>query len=410
MRKHELAAIVLGGGRGERLWPLTKERAKPAVPIAGKYRLIDIPLSNCINSGVHQIYILTQINTGSLHRHIFQSYKFDIFSGGNVEILPAQQTLERTDWFQGTADAVRAYWDRFERIQADRYLILAGDHLYAMNYRDFLRVHRETEGDLTVAAMPVPVEEAHRFGILKTDESGRITHFVEKPRDPKLLKEFSRTIQGRPMVMASLGIYLFRKDVLRDALRFSGNDFGKNIIPEALQHFRATVFSFEQYWEDIGTIGAFYRANMELTRPNPSFSFFDVVHPMYTRSRFLPGSQVRRAEITDSIINEGCRIGRASIANSVVGIRSVIGDDVRLDSVYMMGADYYASAPEVPPVGVGDGSVLSRVILDKNVRLGKGVRLVNERRVEREDGAYYAIRDGIIVIPKNTVVPDGTVL
>ncbi|NOZ75579.1 MAG: glucose-1-phosphate adenylyltransferase [FCB group bacterium] len=410
MKKHELAAIILGGGRGERLWPLTRERAKPAVLIAGKYRLVDIPMSNCMNSGVHQIYILTQVNTGSLHRHIFQSYKFDIFSGGNVEVLPAQQTLERTDWFQGTADAVRAYWDRFERVNTNHYLILAGDHLYAMNYQDFLRAHRETEGDLTVAVMPVPVEEAHRFGILKTDDTGRITHFVEKTNDPEVVKNFTQSYNGKDVVLVSLGIYLFKKDVLREALTFEGNDFGKNIIPESLEHFRATVYRFDSYWEDIGTIGAFYRANLELTKPNPAFSFFNVVHPMYTRARFLPGSQVLQSQITSSIINEGCRITSAVIRRSVIGIRSIIGEKVSMDSVYMMGADYYESEPEEPPVGVGNGSELKRVILDKNVRIGTDVRLVNERGVEREDGSFYAIRDGIIVIPKNTVVPDGTVL
>ncbi|MFQ6614251.1 MAG: sugar phosphate nucleotidyltransferase [Fidelibacterota bacterium] len=410
MKKHELAAIILGGGRGERLWPLTRDRAKPAVLIAGKYRLVDIPISNCINSGVQQIYILTQINTGSLHRHIFQSYKFDVFSGGNVEVLPAQQTLERTDWFQGTADAVRAYWGRFERVNTNRYLILAGDHLYAMNYQDFLRAHRETEGDLTVAAMPVPVEDAHRFGIVKTDAAGRITQFVEKTNDPEVLKDFSQFDNGKEVVLASLGIYLFKKDILREALTFEGNDFGKNILPESLEHFRATVYRFDSYWEDIGTIGAFYRANLELTRPDPAFSFFDVVHPMYTRSRFLPGSQIRESKITASIVNEGCRIGAAQIHRSVIGIRSIIGDQVSLDSVYMMGADYYESEPEVPPVGVGNGSVLKRVILDKNVRIGTDVRLVNEGGIIREDGPFYAIRDGIIVIPKNTVIPDGVVL
>jgi len=410
MKKHDIAAIILGGGRGERLWPLTKERAKPAVPIAGKYRLVDIPISNCINSGVHQIYILTQINTGSLHRHIFQSYKFDVFSGGNIEVLPAQQTLKRTDWFQGTADAVRAYWDRFERINADRYLILAGDHLYAMNYRDFYQAHLDTDGDLTVAVMPVPVEDAHRFGILKTDDSGRITHFVEKTHDSDILKAFSQTRDGKEVVLVSLGIYLFKKDVLQEALTFEGNDFGKNIIPESLNHFRSTAFLFDRYWEDIGTIGSFYRANLELTRPNPAFSFFDVVRPMYTRSRFLPGSQILQAQITESIVNEGCRIGAASIHHSVIGIRSVIGDQVSMESVYMMGADYYASDPEIPPVGVGNRSTLKRVILDKNVRIGTDVRLVNERGVDQEDGSFYAIRDGIIVIPKNTVIPDGTVI
>ncbi len=410
MKKHDLTAIILGGGRGERLWPLTRERAKPAVLIAGKYRLVDIPISNCINSNVHQIYILTQINTGSLHRHIFQSYKFDIFSGGNVEVLPAQQTLERTDWFQGTADAVRAYWDRFERINTERYLILAGDHLYAMNYQDFDRAHQETEGDLTIATMPIPAEEASRFGILNTDDTGRITDFVEKPTDPETLRRFTKIRDGKEVVYASLGIYLFKKSVLGKALKFSGNDFGKNIIPESLKHFRATSYVFNRYWEDIGTIGAFYKANIDLTKPNPTFSLFDLDRRMYTRARFLPGSQISQADISECIVNEGCRIGAAKLNSSVIGIRSMIEDDVSMDSVYMMGADFYKPDPENPNPGVGKGSVLKQVILDKNVRIGANTRLVNERNVDREDGDFYAIRDGIIVIPKNTVVPEGTVL
>lgn len=408
-----LDAIIMGGGRGERLFPLTMNRAKPAVPIGGKYRLIDIPLSNCINSGVKNIHILTQVNTASLHRHIFQTYKFDMFTAGNIEILAAQQTLKAANWFQGTADAVRSYWDRFDKLSASHFLILAGDHLYSMDYADFFRAHRENEAELTIAVLPIPVKNASRFGVLQCDQNDVVERFVEKPEDPETIDQLAVDCDQGRCVLGSMGIYIFRKDILQEALELSGNDFGKNIIPACLERYRTTVYRFEGYWEDIGTIGSFFDSNIGLTAKNPDFSFFDVVNPIFTRPRFLPGSRVEGARIDDSIINEGCYIGGAQIENSILGIRSIVQDEVNLDQVYMMGADIYennaAETSEIP-LGIGRGSVLKRVIIDKNARIGEDVHLVNQEGIERGENEFCVIRDGIIVVPKNTVIPAGTII
>lgn len=406
-----LKAIILGGGRGERLFPLTQRRAKPAVPVGGKYRLIDIPVSNCINSGIKHIYILTQVNTGSLHRHIFQTYKFDAFTSGNIEILPAQQTLEHANWFQGTADAVRSYWHRFSALPASHFLILAGDHLYTMDYEDFFTNHRETDSDITVAALPVPIEQAHQFGILRCDENRRVVEFVEKPQDPGVVDDLIvENEQGQPMVLASMGIYIFGKKVLGEALQFDGVDFGRDILPQSLKTYKTSAYTFSGYWEDVGTIGAFFQANIGMTYPSPKFSFYDVIHPVYTRARFLPGSHVHGGEMKDCIVNEGCRVEAARLKNTILGIRSVVGRNVTMKNVYMMGADFYDSPSnkEGVPVGIGDGADLENVILDKNVRIGEKVHLVNRNEIQRDDGDFYHIRDGVIVIPKNTTVPAGT--
>ncbi|MFH1851061.1 MAG: sugar phosphate nucleotidyltransferase [Candidatus Neomarinimicrobiota bacterium] len=411
--RSRLDAIIMGGGRGERLYPLTMDRAKPAVSIAGKYRLIDIPVSNCINSGIKNIHILTQVNTASLHRHIFQTYKFDMFTEGNIEILAAQQTLKEANWFQGTADAVRSYWERFAKLSASHFLILAGDHLYSMDYSEFYRAHLESGAEVTIAAMPIPVESASRFGVLQCDEEGVVRRFVEKPDDPQLIRELAVKCDDNDCVLGSMGIYIFRKDILGQALKFAGNDFGKNIIPACLKNFRTTVYRFNGYWEDIGTIGSFFDSSIALTDDKPAFSFFDVINPIYTRPRFLPGSRVEGAEISRSIINEGCLIGRARINRSILGVRSVVSDDVEFDQVYMMGADIFENRSidnAKIALGVGTGSVLKRVILDKNVRIGKNVRLENRDRLERTENEYCCIRDGIIVVPKNTVIPDGTII
>ena len=408
-----LDAIIMGGGRGERLYPLTMNRAKPAVAIGGKYRLIDIPLSNCINSGIKNIHILTQVNTASLHRHIFQTYKFDMFTSGNIEILAAQQTLKAANWFQGTADAVRSYWDRFQRLAASHFLILAGDHLYSMNYGEFYRTHLESKAEVTIAAVPIPIDIASRFGVLQCDADGVVERFVEKPDDDDLIRELSVDCAGGKCVLGSMGIYIFRKDILHKALSFAGNDFGKNIIPACLEQFKTTVYRFNGYWEDIGTIGSFFDSNIALTDKNSAFSFFDVINPIYTRPRFLPGSRIEGATVSNSIINEGCIIGKARINRSILGVRSIIQDDVNLDQVYMMGADLYENHSFEKtniPFGVGRGSIMERVILDKNVRIGRNVRLLNSDQMESSDNDVCCIRDGIIVIPKNTIIPDGTVI
>ncbi|NOZ04299.1 MAG: glucose-1-phosphate adenylyltransferase [FCB group bacterium] len=410
--RNRLEAIILGGGRGNRLWPLTQMRAKPAVQIGGKYRLIDISVSNCINSGIKRIHILTQFNTSSLHNHIFQTYKFDIFSDGNIEILAAQQTRTKKDWFQGTADAVRSYWDHFEHLPATHYIILAGDHLYKMNYREFFQSHLDKKADISVAVKPIPVAIASEFGLLRVNKSGRITDFVEKPESPSSLFEDPQSTSRPKKVLASMGIYIFNKEILREALQTEGNDFGNNIIPRAIREYRTMAFRFKGYWEDIGTVGAFFKANISLTKPKPAFSFYDASNKLYTHPRFLPGSKISGARIFQSLISEGCIIGRSRIRNSILGIRSVVRNGVEMKRVYQMGADYYESEEDgiYPPLGVGEDSILENVILDKNVRVGKRVRLVNRDNIREAEGDFYTIKEGIIVVPKGAIIPDDTVL
>ncbi|NQU67107.1 MAG: glucose-1-phosphate adenylyltransferase [Candidatus Marinimicrobia bacterium] len=410
-KQQKIAAIILGGGRGERLYPLTKLRSKPAVPIGGKYRLIDVPISNCINSQMNQIYILTQFNTHSLHRHIFQTYKFDVFDHGNIEILGAQQTQANTNWFQGTADAVRSYWPILQELDADHYIILAGDHLYTMDYREFFNFHLNTGSDLTIAAKPMPVTLADQLGILHADTDHQITSFMEKPQSRDLYEKFIESEDGQEQVLSSMGIYIFSKSVLQQALGFEGNDFGKNIIPQSIEKFRTSAFRFNGYWEDIGTIRTFFDASIDMTRHNPQFSFYTPGRPIYTHPRFLPGSRIENALIHQSIISDGCMIGSASIKNSILGIRSIIGNDASLDQVYFMGADLYENEKgQERFIGVGEGSTLSRVIVDKNVRIGKGVRLTNSENRSDAKTDLYTIKDGIIIIPKGVVIPDGMVV
>lgn len=403
-----LSAIIMGGGRGERLWPLTEHRAKPAVSIGGKYRLIDIPISNCIHSRIKNIYILTQVNTASLHRHIFQTYKFDMFTEGIIEILAAQQTLESTDWFQGTADAVRAYWSRFSKMPCSDFIILAGDHLYNMDYHKFYEFHLKSDADLTIATIPVPIEEASRYGIMATDSSNSITDFIEKPSSDQVQPFIKKSELGE-YVLASMGIYIFKKGVLDNALQFKGNDFGKNIIPATMKNLKTTAYKFGGSWEDIGTIDAYFKANIALTDHVPEFNFYDIKRRLYTHPRFLPGSKIEGADIRLSIINEGCRIGKAKINRSIVGIRSIISDNVVLDHVVHNGADYYTndgSGANVPG-GIGENTVIKKAIIDKNVRIGKNVILENRSGIEEADLDYCVIRNGIIVVPTRTEIPDG---
>ena len=415
----DVMTVILGGGRGSRLYPLTKLRAKPAVPIGGKYRLIDIPLSNCLNSGIHKIYVLTQFLSASLHRHIYQTYKFDVFSGGFVQVLAAEETRNGMDWYQGTADAVRKQLSRFAHARVEDILVLSGDHLYRMDYAEFVELHREKRADVTIAVQPVPLADVSRFGILKTDEDGRIASFHEKP-DPEELEVLDCISSDGQSCMASMGVYLFRSDVLREVLGESeAEDFGKQIIPEAIERLRVYAFPFDGYWEDIGTIRSFYEANLALTLPDPSFDFYDSQHPIYTRPRFLPPSVVDGCDLEQSVLAEGCLIQDSDIRESVIGLRSIIGPDARVMRTVMMGADFYETTErkaenrrrERPDVGIGRGSSVEGAIIDKNARIGEGVTIrahdPDEEMLETEN---YVIRDGIVVIPKNAVIPDGTII
>jgi len=419
MAMQDVMALILGGGRGTRLYPLTKLRAKPAVPIGGKYRLIDIPISNCLNSGVHKIYVLTQFLSASLHRHIYQTYKFDVFSGGFVYILAAEETPSGMDWYQGTADAVRKQLPRFAHARVEDILILSGDHLYRMDYAEFVELHREERADVTIAVQPVARAAAPRFGILKTDEDGRITSFHEKPQGDELDGLESLPDSDKPY-MASMGIYLFRSDVLRKVLEESDvEDFGKQIIPAAIENLRVYAFPFDGYWEDIGTIRALYEANLALTLPEPPFEFFDPQHPIYTRPRFLPSSWVTGCHLERTVLAEGCLIWQSDIRESVLGLRSVIGPDAQVTRTVMMGADFYETPERKaenrhlgrPDVGIGRDSIIEGAIIDKNARIGEGVTIrphaPDEGMVETEN---YVIRDGVVVVPKNAVIPDGTVI
>lgn len=409
----DVLGLILGGGRGSRLWPLTKLRAKPAVPIGGKYRLVDIPLSNCLNSKIQRIAVLTQFNSVSLHRHITQTYHFDFFHAGWVQILAAEQTLTSHDWFQGTADAVRKQFFEIEVTAASDVLILAGDHLYRMDYREMIAHHQAKNADLTVAVKPVAEHEAFRFGVLKQDKAGRITTFTEKPKDPGVLQSFvSREDDERPY-LGSMGIYIFKMGVLSELLESEYDDFGGDVLPAAIESHRVYGYSFDGYWEDIGTIGTFYKANLALTEASPPFSFHDPVYPIYTRPRFLPGSRIYDVRLDRVKLADGCIIEGAEIQNAVIGIRSIIGDDVVLRNSVMMGADYYEgeskeAPPGAPPMGIGRGSRIEGAIIDKNARIGQGVVIEPHHGQPDLDTESWSIRDGIVVIPKHAVLPDGT--
>ncbi len=426
-------AIILGGGKGSRLYPLTKMRAKPAVPLAGKYRLIDIPISNCINSDISKMYVLTQFNSASLNRHIAQTYNLSgPFGQGFVEVLAAQQTPETPSWFEGTADAVRKYQWLFQEWDVDEYLILSGDQLYRMDYSLFVEQHRKTGADLTVAALPVDSAQAEAFGLMRTDEKGNIKEFREKPTGDSLKAMAVDTsrfgleaneAKEKPY-LASMGIYVFSRSTLFDLLnKFpSYTDFGKEIIPEALgRGDKLKSYVFNDYWEDIGTIGAFFESNLALTQqPTPPFSFYDEKFPIYTRPRYLPPSKIVDTQITDSIVSEGSILKSCSIHHCVLGVRSRIESDVVLNETLVMGSDFYESYEERIalrngggiPLGVGQGTTVKRAILDKNARIGDNVTIVNKDNVEeadRADQGFY-IRNGIVVIVKNATIPDGTII
>jgi glucose-1-phosphate adenylyltransferase len=423
-------AVILGGGVGTRLFPLTKERSKPAVPLGGKYRLVDIPISNCINSDVIRIFVLTQYNSASLNRHIARTYRFSAFSDGFVEILAAEQTPESPQWFQGTADAVRQVLPHIRDWGIDTLLILSGDHLYRMDYRQFLKRHYETNADVTVSAIPCTPEAAEGFGLLKTDSSGRVTEFSEKPKgaakepmrvDTTAFGLSSEEAARRPF-LASMGIYVFKYEQVEKLLAQDPSwvDFGREVIPAAIQSTNIQGFLFNGYWEDIGTIDAFYQANLDMTSPMPKFNFFDADAPIFTRARYLPSSKIHNSEIKDSLISEGCIINGAQLVRSSIGLRSRIDQGAQIEASIIMGADYYQSIEEmreeiktgVPHIGIGESTIIRRAIIDKNARIGAHVRLVNESGIEHADapdGSYY-IRERIILVPKNATVQDGTVV
>ncbi|HEX8775232.1 MAG TPA: glucose-1-phosphate adenylyltransferase [Pyrinomonadaceae bacterium] len=428
--KHNVLAVILGGGVGTRLFPLTHLRSKPAVPLGGKYRLVDIPISNCINSDVIKIFVLTQYNSASLNRHIARTYRFSPFSDGFVEILAAEQTPENRQWFQGTADAVRQVLPHIRDWGIDTLLILSGDHLYRMDYRKFLARHYETDADVTISVIPIRPEGASEFGLLKTDPEGRIIEFSEKPKgaaldamkvDTASLGLSPEEARARPF-LASMGIYVFKYDQLERILAQDDSwlDFGREVIPAMIETGNVQGYMFDDYWEDIGTINAFYQANLDMTAPIPKFNFFDANAPIFTRARYLPPSKVNDSEIRESFISEGSIINGAKISQSVIGLRSRLEKGSVIDATIMMGADYYQTiedmradlASSIPRIGVGPGTVIHRAIIDKNARIGQGVRLVNEKGIENldsPDGSYY-IRDRIILVPKNATIKDGTIV
>lgn len=422
-------SIVMGGGAGTRLFPLTKDRAKPAVPLGGKYRLVDIPISNCLNSNLRRIYVLTQFNTTSLHQHIQASYRFDHFDRNRafVDILAAQQTAENMTWYQGTADAVRQNMRYFLEHACDYYLILSGDQLYHMDYRQFLRQHVETGADITMGVVPVSREAATGFGIMHSDGARRITRFEEKPKDPALLDELKMpadllTELGRrpdeELFQASMGIYVFNRQTLIDALDNDLADFGKHIIPDAIRRLNVYVYPFQGYWEDIGTIRAFFEANLDLANLIPQYSFFDREAPIYTRPRFLPASKINGAEIRQAIISDGCIVTDARIDRAVIGVRSVISSGADLREAVLMGCDFYEGDPRAqhnipagtPALGIGRNTVVKRAIIDKNVRIGDGCVITPEGKPDGFDdpeGRFY-VRDGVVVVPKGAVIPSGS--
>lgn len=414
--------IVMGGGAGTRLFPLTKDRAKPAVPLAGKYRLVDIPISNCINSGLQQVYVLTQYNSTSLNRHIARTYKFETFTQGFVEILAAQQTADGTQWYQGTADAVRQNLRNFLSSHYDYFLILSGDQLYRMDFRKLMAAHLGMEADITLATIPVDAERAKSFGIMETDKHNRISNFVEKPKDPEVLAKLAIPPEthaalglpaGQAAFQASMGIYVFNRKVLIEALDNSFADFGKHIIPAAISKYNVYAYPFQGYWEDIGTIRSFFEANLDLCSLVPHYDFFDSQNPIYTHARFLPATKINGGKIRHSLLSDGCIISEADIERTILGVRSVIETGSTIRNCIVMGADYYAGSANAPtnslPPGIGKNCKIESAIIDKNVHIGDNVVITPKGKPENfdaPDGSYY-IRDGIVVLPKNSVIPSG---
>ncbi|HUC75302.1 MAG TPA: glucose-1-phosphate adenylyltransferase [Vicinamibacterales bacterium] len=421
---NEVLALVLGGGQGTRLFPLTQHRSKPAVPIGGKYRLIDIPVSNCLHADIRRIFVLTQFNSASLNRHVSQTYRMDLFSHGFVEILAAEQTPDNPNWYQGTADAVRQAARHYIRYDADYYLILAGDHLYRMDYNELVDAHIDRRADITIAAQPMTAAEASGMGIFRFDRSGQIVAFEEKPSRDRL-EEIGQSIPAnstfaghsreKPFV-ASMGIYVFSRDVLLDVLqRGKATDFGREVIPAALDSYRVHAYLFRGYWVDVGTVASFYDANIMLTESGARFGFYDPRRPIYTHPRFLPGARFSNCTVRDAIIAEGCFLDGATVDRSIVGIRTNIQTGTTITRSVLLGADFYEADDDAPAMGtgprmgIGRDVTLDRVIVDKNARIGDGVTLVNHAQVDHADGPGYYIRNGVIIVPKDGVVKPGTI-
>ncbi len=422
-----VVSIIMAGGQGSRLYPLTKVRSKPAVPVAGRFRLIDISISNCIHSNVRGIFVLTQFASESLHRHIFTTYRFDNFHRDTITLLSAQQTLENRNWYQGTADAVRQNLDFIEDAGA-LVLVLSGDHLYRMDYRKFIDFHITSGAEISIAVTPVRADQAHEFGVMKVNSRGRITEFREKPKEAadiegmrveeSVFERFGTPANGRTH-LASMGVYLFSQSVLRDLLAHSDfRDFGKEVIPHAIGERKVCGYFFDGYWEDIGTIRSFFEAHMDLTRPRPRFDFYDEERPIFTYPRFLPGSKILASDVENAILCEGSIVDRSRIRDAIIGIRSRIGEGCRIERAVIMGADLYESRDDIarnrdrgaPDVGIGRDCEIRNAIVDKNARIGHGARLVNADGVSAATAESYSIVDGIIVVPKGAAIPDGTVI
>jgi glucose-1-phosphate adenylyltransferase len=418
MIMENVLGLIMGGGGGTRLYPLTRDRAKPAVPLAGKYRLIDIPISNCFHAGINKIAILTQFNSVSLHRHIYRTYSRDMFTSGWVQILAAEQTSRSTSWYRGTADAVRQHIVEIKSAHTPYVLVLAGDHLYRMDYRRFVEYHIESRADLTLAVQPVEAELAPALGILKRRSDGRIVRFAEKP-DPKQLAGLVSEADSDKPFMASMGIYVFTTELLLELLAAEGNDFGKDIIPQAISRdHRVMGHVFDGYWADIGTIRRFYEVNLELVSADAPFDFYDPYRPIYTRSRFLPPSEVNGATLAGVMLAEGCRIGEAAVSHSVIGLRSIIASKAKIKASVIMGSDFYETEAQLgeniklgrPPVGIGAGSVIEGAIVDKNARIGRNVHIRFQLFRPDSDHAQWVARDSIVIVPKNAVIPDNTII
>lgn len=408
----QIIGVILGGGVGSRLKPLTVLRAKPAVPLAGKYRLVDVPISNCINSGITKIYMLTQYNSGSLHHHVQSAYKFDAFTRGFVRLLAAEQTPESGEWFQGTADAVRQSMHHLESVHPDIVVILSGDQLFRLDFKQVISEHQENGADITVATTPVEREDAGDFGILKVDEKKRITHFVEKPGLSGLTPDLLAPGLD-DQFLASMGIYVFNYKVLEEVLQEnSGTDFGSHILPEALKTHRVFSYVFSGYWKDIGTIGSFWRTNLELTEKNGKFTFYDSSAPIYTRPRFLPPSELYETTLDDCLISEGVKIKNSNIQRSVIGLRAIIHEGTKIKNSVIMGNDYYeqnGEDPETIPLGIGKNCMIENAIIDKNVRIGDNVH-ISPFGLKEQTTPLFTVKDGVIVIPKGVVLPPNTSL
>lgn len=414
-----VTTLILGGGQGKRLFPLTSYRSKPAVPIGGKYRLVDIPISNSINSGLRRIFVLTQFNSTSLHRHIHRTYPYEYFNQTSVELLAAEQTLANTDWFQGTADAVRKHIPHYHMDVSETVLILSGDHLYRMDYRDILKFHVEKDADITIATVPVEKKEANHFGIMQIRPSARIVAFKEKPAVsekihsyviPKTIREIFKVEGAHELYLASMGVYVFKPRVLKEVLAGKEADFGREVIPKSLTKYKAYGYVFNGYWRDIGTIKSFYDASIEMTRPNPPFNFLSPTGRIFTRARFLPPSKIHLAELKNVLMAEGCILRGAEIRDSVVGLRSLVREGSVLRKSVLMGNDFYetGSAGSRLGLGIGKSCRIENCILDKNVSIGNHVSITNSAGVREKDAENYYIRDGIIIVPKGAMIADGT--